>query len=64
MSEILISNLVIAFVTGVISSFGHCLGMCGGIVAIYSARQPALITVGDTHPRSRIVAMSFCEPRS
>lgn len=50
MSEILISNLVIAFVTGVISSFGHCLGMCGGIVAIYSARQPALATVGDTRP--------------
>jgi sulfite exporter TauE/SafE len=34
-------NLVLAFVTGVISSFGHCIGMCGGIVAIYSARRPA-----------------------
>lgn len=38
----LISNLLLAFVTGLISSFGHCLGMCGGIVAIYAARQPAL----------------------
>jgi hypothetical protein len=37
----LLSNLALAFVTGVISSFGHCLGMCGGIVAIYSARQAA-----------------------
>jgi len=33
--------LALAFITGVISSFGHCLGMCGGIVAIYSARQAA-----------------------
>jgi hypothetical protein len=40
-TELLFSNLALAFVTGVISSFGHCLGMCGGIVAIYSARQPA-----------------------
>ncbi|MDD2921857.1 MAG: sulfite exporter TauE/SafE family protein [Anaerolineales bacterium] len=39
--EILFSNIALAFVTGVISSFGHCLGMCGGIVAIYSARQAA-----------------------
>lgn len=38
----LIENLILAFVTGVISSFGHCLGMCGGIVAIYSARRTAL----------------------
>ena len=37
----LFSNLTLAFVTGLISSFGHCLGMCGGIVAIYSARQTA-----------------------
>jgi sulfite exporter TauE/SafE len=37
----LLSNLALAFVTGLISSFGHCLGMCGGIVAIYSARQAA-----------------------
>ena len=37
-----LSNLVLAFVTGLISSFGHCIGMCGGIVAIYSARQAAL----------------------
>ena len=40
-TELLLSNLALALVTGVISSFGHCLGMCGGIVAIYSARQPA-----------------------
>ena len=33
----LISNLLIAFVTGVISSFGHCLGMCGGF-ALHLAR--------------------------
>ncbi len=46
----MISNLVLAFVTGVISSFGHCLGMCGGLVAIYSARQPALATTGDARP--------------
>ena len=39
--EILFSNITLAFVTGLISSFGHCLGMCGGIVAIYSARQAA-----------------------
>lgn len=37
-------NLALAFVTGVISSFGHCIGMCGGIVAIYSARRPAANT--------------------
>jgi len=35
-------NLIVAFVTGLISSVGHCLGMCGGIVAIYSARRSAL----------------------
>ena len=46
----IINNLVLAFVTGLISSFGHCLGMCGGIVAIYSARQPVLVTTGDTRP--------------
>jgi uncharacterized protein len=46
----LISNLVLAFVTGLISSFGHCLGMCGGIVAIYSARQPVLIKTGNSRP--------------
>jgi sulfite exporter TauE/SafE len=39
----IINTLVVAFVTGLISSFGHCLGMCGGIVAIYSARQAALV---------------------
>jgi uncharacterized protein len=46
----LISNLVLAFVTGLISSFGHCLGMCGGIVAIYSARQPVLNKTGNNRP--------------
>jgi sulfite exporter TauE/SafE len=46
----LLSTLTLAFVTGVISSFGHCLGMCGGIVAIYSARQPALAAAGSGHP--------------
>ena len=37
----LLSNLALAFVTGLISSFGHCLGMCGGIVAMHAARQAA-----------------------
>ena len=45
-----ISNLVLAFVTGLISSFGHCLGMCGGIVAIYSARRPAPVTIDGSRP--------------
>ena len=43
MTDLLFSNLALAFITGIISSFGHCLGMCGGIVAIYSARQSASI---------------------
>ncbi|MBI5030516.1 MAG: sulfite exporter TauE/SafE family protein [Chloroflexi bacterium] len=46
----IVSSLTIAFVTGLISSFGHCLGMCGGIVAIYSARQAALVTVDGSKP--------------
>ena len=46
----LISNLTLAFVTGLISSFGHCLGMCGGIVAIYSARQPVLRAAPGARP--------------
>jgi sulfite exporter TauE/SafE len=46
----LLSNLVLAFVTGLISSFGHCLGMCGGIVAIYSARQAALAKSAGATP--------------
>jgi len=46
----LISNLVLAFVTGLISSFGHCLGMCGGIVAIYSARQAVAVTANGERP--------------
>jgi uncharacterized protein len=47
----LLSNLVLAFVTGLISSFGHCLGMCGGIVAIYSARQSALAKSDGASPK-------------
>lgn len=46
----LLSNLALAFVTGLISSFGHCLGMCGGIVAIYSARQAALAAPSESKP--------------
>lgn len=49
-------NLIVAFVTGLISSVGHCLGMCGGIVAIYSARRPA---PAGTNPRlgTRVVSL-------
>ncbi|MBI4789658.1 MAG: sulfite exporter TauE/SafE family protein [Chloroflexi bacterium] len=56
----LISNLLLAFVTGLVSSFGHCLGMCGGIVAIYSARQPVLVTSDGKRPSiiARIGALS------
>ncbi len=46
----LFSNLTLAFVTGLISSFGHCLGMCGGIVAIYSARQTAQAKADGKQP--------------
>jgi hypothetical protein len=46
----ILASLTIAFVTGVISSFGHCLGMCGGIVAIYSARQAAVASADGTQP--------------
>jgi sulfite exporter TauE/SafE len=46
----LTSNLALAFVTGLISSFGHCLGMCGGIVVIYSARQTAQAAAGASRP--------------
>jgi len=46
----LISNLALAFFTGLISSFGHCLGMCGGIVAIYSARQAAQAKADGKQP--------------
>ena len=49
-TDLLFSNLALAFVTGIISSFGHCLGMCGGIVAIYSARQSAKTTVLGNKP--------------
>ena len=54
----LLSNLALAFITGLISSFGHCLGMCGGIVAIYSARQAAQATAAGIKPSlgSRIVS--------
>ncbi len=47
----ILSNLVLAFVTGLISSFGHCLGMCGGIVAVYSARQSALAKSEGASPK-------------
>ena len=55
----LLSNLALAFITGLISSFGHCLGMCGGIVAIYSARQAALTTQTGDKPNllSRILGL-------
>ena len=46
----IISTLALALVTGMISSFGHCLGMCGGLVAMYAARQPALATVNGERP--------------
>jgi sulfite exporter TauE/SafE len=54
----LFSNLALAFVTGLISSFGHCLGMCGGIVAIYSARQAAQTPPGESQTGilSRIIS--------
>lgn len=54
------SSLLVAFATGLISSFGHCLGMCGGIVAIYSARQPTLTAAGGARPSllSRIGALA------
>jgi sulfite exporter TauE/SafE len=55
----LFSNLALAFVTGVISSFGHCLGMCGGIVAIYSARQAALSNATGEKPSLGARIMSF-----
>jgi uncharacterized protein len=57
----IISGLIVAFVTGLISSFGHCLGMCGGIVAIYSARQPALAATDGTHP-SILIRISTLAP--
>jgi uncharacterized protein len=47
LTDFLLGNLALAFVTGLISSFGHCLGMCGGIVAIYSARQAPASQTGD-----------------
>lgn len=46
----LLNTLGLALVTGLISSFGHCLGMCGGIVAIYAARQPALAAGPGARP--------------
>jgi uncharacterized protein len=46
----LISGLALALVTGVISSFGHCLGMCGGIIAMYAAGQPALAAANGKRP--------------
>ena len=38
-----------ALVAGLAGS-GHCLGMCGGIVAIYSARQAAQTPAGEPQP--------------
>jgi sulfite exporter TauE/SafE len=58
---VLISNLTLAFVTGLISSFGHCLGMCGGIVAIYSARQPVLRAAPGSRP-SLLVRLGALAP--
>jgi len=55
----LLSNLALAFVTGLISSFGHCLGMCGGIVAIYSARQAALSANAGIQPSLAARIASF-----
>ncbi len=46
----MIVTLSLAFMTGLISSFGHCLGMCGGIVALYSARQAAPVAAGSPPP--------------
>jgi sulfite exporter TauE/SafE len=46
----LLSNLTLAFVAGLISSFGHCLGMCGGIVGMYAARQAALSDSSGSKP--------------
>ena len=46
----IINTLILAFATGIMGSFGHCLGMCSGIVAIYSARQPALATTAGIRP--------------
>jgi len=50
-------NLALAFFTGVISSFGHCLGMCGGIVAIYSARQSAITGTKNPSIGNRIASL-------
>ncbi|MBP6177069.1 MAG: sulfite exporter TauE/SafE family protein [Anaerolineales bacterium] len=52
----LLSSLTLAFVTGLISSFGHCLGMCGGIVAIYSARQAQITNDSNASLLTRITS--------
>lgn len=52
----LLSSLTLAFVTGLISSFGHCLGMCGGIVAIYSARQAQITNDSNVSLLTRITS--------
>lgn len=52
----LLSSLTLAFVTGLISSFGHCLGMCGGIVAIYSARQAQITNDSNASWLTRIAS--------
>ena len=46
----MISILVLPFVTGLISSLGHCLGMCGGLVAVYSARRAAVSNATGVRP--------------
>ncbi len=51
LDDLLATNLALAFVTGLISSFGHCLGMCGGILAIYSARQAAVMNATGGTPK-------------
>jgi sulfite exporter TauE/SafE len=56
---VLLSNLALAFVTGLISSFGHCLGMCGGIVAIYAARQASQTTQDGPQPNLLTRIISF-----
>ncbi len=55
----ILGNLLLAFVTGLVSSLGHCIGMCGGIVAIYSARRPAFATIDRASAGWKARAMSL-----
>jgi len=34
-------DLYLAFTTGLLGGFGHCIGMCGPLVAALNWRQPA-----------------------